>query len=162
MTVFEVKCVFWSVDWNWRLDKSIRKVFTWFVCVLMVWSDWGWSLGEGANFYFSFGTKNWGFLALSGTESSLVKTFCESCVQLDITHPSVHMTQRFVIQGCPTLNPACSFPSQWEYWMLTPILKSSVKNYRPISLLSLVSKVLEWIVYSRVSKHLQTHHLATL
>ena len=31
------------------------------------------------------------FLALSGRESSLVQTFCESCEQLDITHPSVHM-----------------------------------------------------------------------
>ena len=43
------------------------------------------------------------FLALSGRESSLVQTFFESCEQLDITHPSIHMTQTFVIQGCPTL-----------------------------------------------------------
>ena len=43
-------------------------------------------------------------MALSGRESSLVQTFfCEFCVQLDITHPSVHMIRRFVIQGCPTL-----------------------------------------------------------
>ena len=42
------------------------------------------------------------FLALSGRESSLVQTFCESRVHLDITHPSVHMTRGFVIQGCPT------------------------------------------------------------
>ena len=46
------------------------------------------------------------FFALSGRESSLVQTFCESCEQLhvDITYPSIHMTWRFVIQGCPTLN----------------------------------------------------------
>ena len=43
------------------------------------------------------------FLALSARESSLVQTFCESCVHLDITHQSVHMARRFVIQGCPTL-----------------------------------------------------------
>ena len=43
------------------------------------------------------------FLALSGRESSLVQTFCKSCEQLNITHSSVHMTWRFVIQGCPTL-----------------------------------------------------------
>ena len=49
------------------------------------------------------GLKIKSFLALSGRESSLVQTFCESCVHLDITHPSVHMTRRFVIQGCPTL-----------------------------------------------------------
>ena len=64
----------------------------------MMWSDWGWSLGAGANFILAEGR----FLALSGRESSLVQTFCESCVHLDITHPSIHMTQRFVIQGCPT------------------------------------------------------------
>ena len=42
-------------------------------------------------------------MALSGRESSLVQTFCEPCVHLDIAHPSVHMARRFVIQGCPTL-----------------------------------------------------------
>ena len=41
---------------------------------------------------------------LSGRESSLVHTFCESCLHLDTTHPSIHTTRRFVIQGCPTLN----------------------------------------------------------
>ena len=52
------------------------------------------------------------FLALSGRESSLVQTFCESCVHLDITHPSVYMTRRFVIQGCPTLNGIAQFVLQ--------------------------------------------------
>ena len=42
-------------------------------------------------------------ILLSGRESSLVQTFCKSREQLDITLPSVHMTCRFVIQGCPTL-----------------------------------------------------------
>ena len=56
------------------------------------------------------------FLALSGRESSLVQTFCESCEQLDITHPSVHMTWRFVIQGCPTLNdPISHLPPAWVF-----------------------------------------------
>ena len=49
------------------------------------------------------------FLALSGRESSLIQTFCESCLHLDITHPSVHMTQRFVTQGCPTLRDFVSY-----------------------------------------------------
>ena len=37
--------------------QSIRTVFACFVCVLMMWSDWGWSLGEGANFDFGWRTK---------------------------------------------------------------------------------------------------------
>ena len=36
----------------WSQDKSMRKVFTCFVCVLMMWSDCGWSLGEGGNLLF--------------------------------------------------------------------------------------------------------------
>ena len=46
-------------------------------------------------------------MSFSARESSLVQTFCESCVRLDITHQSVHMARRFVIQGCPTLNSRC-------------------------------------------------------
>ena len=75
--------------------------------ILVMRSDWRWILGEGPNFYFSWGTKNCGGgrgLALSSTESSLVQTFCESCVHLDITHLAIHMTRGLVIQGCPTLN----------------------------------------------------------
>ena len=95
---FDVTCSRQELKWS---QGKLRKIFTCFLCVLMMWSDvWGWSLGKGANFYFNWGTKK---LALSGRESSLVQTFCESCVHLDMTHPSVHMTQRFVIQGCPTL-----------------------------------------------------------
>ena len=57
-----------------------------------MWSDWGLSFGEGANFYFS-----------SGIKTFFGKRFCEFCEQLDIIQPSIHMTRRFVIQGCPTL-----------------------------------------------------------
>ena len=40
------------LELKWSQDKSIRKVLL-DLCVLMMWSDWGWSFGEGANFYFS-------------------------------------------------------------------------------------------------------------
>ena len=52
-------------------------------------------LAEGLKIEFFFGIIRY-------RESSLVQTFCESRVHLDITHPSVHMTREFVIQGCPT------------------------------------------------------------
>jgi len=55
------------------------------------------------------------------------------------------------------------FPSDWKSSNVTPILKSGnpalVSNYRPISLLSLVSKVLERIVHNRVSKYLSANSL---
>ena len=68
----------------------------------MMWSDWGGALETVQIFILAEGLKK--FLALSARKSSLVQTFCESCVRLDITHQSVHMARRFVIQGCPTLS----------------------------------------------------------
>ena len=45
----EVECKFWPVDWSWNGPSTN-------LCVLM-WSNWGWSLGECANFSFSWETK---------------------------------------------------------------------------------------------------------
>ena len=46
------------------------------------------------------------------------------------------------------------FPSDWKKANVSPIFKkgnrSDVKNYRPISLLSNVSKVFERLVYNRL------------
>ena len=45
-------------------------------------------------------------------------------------------------------------PQEWRFHLITPIYKSgnksSVKNYRPISLLCIISKVLEKIVYDKI------------
>ena len=46
--------MFWPVDWNLsgpRTNPYIKYFLD--LCVCMMWSDWGWNLGEGANFYFS-------------------------------------------------------------------------------------------------------------
>ena len=106
MTVSEVECVFWAVDWDWSGPRT--NPYVKFLLVLCVcW--WCGQTGGGALErvqIFILGTKKLIFLALSGRESSLVQTFCESWVHLDITHPSIHMTRSFVIQGCPTLNRA--------------------------------------------------------
>ena len=49
----------------------------------------------------------------------------------------------------------CSIPSEWKMHRITPIFKAgdrmSVKNYRPISLLCNVSKVLERLIFDKVS-----------
>ena len=119
----------------------------------MMWSDWGWSFGEGANFYFSLseGLKIEFFLALSGRESSLVQTFCESCEQLDITHPSIHMTRRFVIQGCPTL--------MTHLWQEKLICSPA---FKPPALKSPFSLVLDCISYHKIDNHICmcTHYCA--
>ena len=49
-----------------------------------------------------------------------------------------------------------SIPNEWKCHSIIPIFKSGdksqVKNYRPISLLCIVSKVLEHLIYSKVCK----------
>ena len=53
-------------------------------------------------------------------------------------------------------------PTQWKKSMVVPIPKnsntSSPTNYRPISLLPIVSKLLECHVYSVILSHLKTHY----
>ena len=56
-------------------------------------------------------------------------------------------------------------PSIWKQAYVTPILKkddpSEVSNYRPISLLSTVGKVLENIVHKRIFNFFQENHVIT-
>ena len=55
----------------------------------------------------------------------------------------------------------CTIPQEWRDATVTPIHKKGSKtepsNYRPISLLSVTSKVQERIVADRISKHIQPH-----
>ena len=55
-----------------------------------------------------------------------------------------------------------SIPTQWKKSMVVPIPKnsntSSPTNYRPISLLPIVSKLLERHVYSVILSHFETHY----
>ena len=50
------------------------------------------------------------------------------------------------------------FPSQWKRANVSPVFKNNkpnkVKNYRPISLLSVISKCMERCVYKHVYNHL--------
>ena len=55
------------------------------------------------------------------------------------------------------------WPTMWKVSSVVPIhkknSKSEVKNYRPVSLLPVLSKVLETIVVSRLTRHLEKHHV---
>ena len=55
------------------------------------------------------------------------------------------------------------FPSPWKHSIVVPIFKggdaSDPKDYRPISLLSIISKILEKVVTSQLVQHLEGNHL---
>lgn len=57
------------------------------------------------------------------------------------------------------------FPSQWKRANVSPVFKNNkpneVKNYRPISLLSVISKCMERCVYKHVYNHLLQNDILT-
>ena len=67
--------------------------------------------------------------------------------------PIYHLFQQCVKQGY--------LPNEWRLHKIIPIYKSadksSVKNYRPISLLCCISKVLESLVYDRIYDNISPH-----
>ena len=58
------------------------------------------------------------------------------------------------------------FPDIWKIAHVVPLYKKGdaddISNYRPVSLLSCISKVIERIVYNRVFKYLQSHNLLSV
>jgi fructose-1,6-bisphosphatase/inositol monophosphatase family enzyme len=56
-----------------------------------------------------------------------------------------------------------TFPTRLKYAIVKPLLKKedkeNVANYRPISLLTSFSKVLERIIYDRLLKHIETNNI---
>ena len=58
-----------------------------------------------------------------------------------------------------------TFPSGWKYANVTPVVKkdcpSNLKNYRPISLISILAKVMERLVYKHIYNYLIDNNLIT-
>ena len=55
------------------------------------------------------------------------------------------------------------WPRLWKISQVVPVHKkgdkSDIKNYRPVSLLSVLSKILEKLIASRIQSHIEKHHL---
>ena len=58
-----------------------------------------------------------------------------------------------------------ALPQEWLHASIVPVYKggnkdrSSVENYRPVSLTSICCKIMEHIIYSNVMNHLQTNNI---
>ena len=67
---------------------------------------------------------------------------------ISLLEPILHLFTQCLKSG--------SLPSQWKIHKITPIPKKrEIKNYRPISLLCVLSKVLERIIYNEVIKFIR-------
>ena len=55
------------------------------------------------------------------------------------------------------------YPNDWKTAKVTPLFKKGIKsdpnNYRPISVIPIISKVFERIVYNQLSHHLDDNKL---
>lgn len=84
-----------------------------------------------------------------GLDSNFLKSNADHLIK-----PLTHLVNLSINQ--------CTVPSQWKVAMVTPIFKSGAKtdmaNYRPISILPIISKVAEKWMVSLITKHLDKGH----
>lgn len=94
--------------------------------------------------------KNESAPGLDGIKSPLIKIICKHIIE-----PFTHICNLSLSNGC--------FPEIWKTATVTPIYKAGDKscpsNYRPISLLSLLSKLLEKIANNRLTSYLEQNNL---
>ena len=80
----------------------------------------------------------------------------------------------FLKEMAPSISPALTLifqasydqgivPTDWKGAFVTPLFKkgdkSKASNYRPVSLTSICSKVMEHIIHSHLMKYLDSHHI---
>ena len=57
------------------------------------------------------------------------------------------------------ISQTCIFPACWKKAIISPLHKkddkSDIENYRPVSLLSVISKILERIIFKRLYEHFE-------
>ena len=102
--LYSSSLVNWPVDWNWSGPRTSPhvKVSLVSVCGWCGQTEEPW--GGCKNFILAKGLKIEFLGIITRKQFNLVHTFYESCVHFDsVTHSSIHMTQKFMIQGCPTL-----------------------------------------------------------
>ena len=86
-------------------------------------------------------------LSLDASKSAGIDTISPSVLK----HCATPLTQPLHHLFCYCLS-SCNLSSEWQVHCITPIFKSgdhsNIANYRPISLLCVVSKVLERLIYN--------------
>ena len=87
-------------------------------------------------------------------------------ILLSKAKPSTQLNRRFEVSTCRHVSPPTSIaPTSFKSALVTPILKkkcldhNDLNNYRPVSNLCFIAKILEKRVLSQVSSYLNSHNL---
>ena len=110
--------------------------------------------------------RNISLLELKAHISGLKKKSCK----LDPIHTPLlmefaHLINPFILQLVNSSISYGVFPNQLKRAVITPIIKSpsannnELKNYRPVSSLPFMSKVVEKSIYSQLNEHIEQNHL---
>lgn len=83
------------------------------------------------------------------------------CIRVfKMSYSSIGPILLHIVNSCLTLN---EIPSSWKHALIHPILKSgdpdSPSNYRPISILPVITKVVEKVVQRQLQLYLSNNHL---
>ena len=114
-------------------------------------------------------SKNLIALAITGNPSKITNSGAHATgiSDYDFIHISINLFRKKVIKGlhkvikCSFLSG--KFPTVWKKARVTAVYnkssKKSCSNYRPISLISIPSKVVEYLICSQINDHLTTFYL---
>ena len=89
----------------------------------------------------------------SGTDGINARVLKDACDGLAV--PLTELVNTSIVSG--------EFPNKWKTAKIVPIFKkgqrSDKENYRPVSLLPVVSKVLESVVHEQIERHFESQNL---
>ena len=89
------------------------------------------------------------------TGTDYIDTYVIKLVAQDILAPLTHIINLSISTG--------AFPSPWKQAKVVPLLKKgdplSAKNYRPVSLLPIFSKILERVIFNQLISYLDSNDL---
>ncbi len=93
-------------------------------------------------------------VAKASAPDNISQRFLKECA-LSLVRPFARLFQRSMNDGI--------FPAFWKLSHISPVFKKALRslkeNYRPVSLLSCISKVMERVVYNTLYKYFKAHGL---
>ena len=89
------------------------------------------------------------------TGTNYIDTFIIKLVAQDILAPLTHIINLSISKA--------TFPSLWKHAKVVPLLKKGdpliAKNYRPVALLPIFSKILERVIFNQLAVYLDSYSL---